>query len=176
MLESVGRSLVAIFGQHEHQTLLDADEHVQVLDRFGNLEPKRKKTARTYDDWRNSVRGLSRAEQQLKEMQALTVSGPEPSKNFDPQHSRRAKKNSSVIEKDLLKRAVQIRDKAYDAYQILYSRSGSIMEELAEVKRGVTWLAAANPALNALREDFEGAVYTIEDVAFQLREVAEKSA
>ena len=29
--------------------------------------------------------------------------------------------------------------------------------------------------MNALREDFEGAVYTIEDVAFQLRDVAEKS-
>ncbi len=175
MLESVGRSLVAIFGQHEHQTLLDADEHVQVLDRFGNLEPKRKKTARTYDDWRNSVRGLSRAEQQLKEMQALNRERARTIEELRSAALKEGEEEQLVIEKDLLKRAVQIRDKAYDAYQILYSRSGSIMEELAEVKRAVTWLAAANPALNALREDFEGAVYTIEDVAFQLREVAEKS-
>ena len=38
MLQTVGRSLVSIFGQHEHYVLLDSDEHIEILDRFGGLE------------------------------------------------------------------------------------------------------------------------------------------
>ena len=38
MIQTVGRSLVSIFGQHEHQVLLDPEEHVGILDRFGEAE------------------------------------------------------------------------------------------------------------------------------------------
>jgi DNA repair protein RecN (Recombination protein N) len=175
MLESVGRSLVSIFGQHEHQALLDPDEHVEILDRFGTLEPRRKRTAQAYDDWKTSIRDHSRVTEKLKEMQALNKERAEIARELRTAAIKEGEEEQLTTEKDLLKKAVQIRDKAYEAYQILYSRSGSIMEELAEVKRSVAWLAVTNPALDALREDFEGAVYTVEDVAFQLRVVAEKS-
>jgi DNA repair protein RecN (Recombination protein N) len=40
-LSAVGESLMNICGQHEHQALLNADHHVDILDEFGELLPLR---------------------------------------------------------------------------------------------------------------------------------------
>ncbi len=175
MLETLGRSLVGIFGQHEHQTLLNTDEHGEILDRFGNLEPRRKKTARAFEEWKASMRDLSRAADTLKELQAQHRELKEIIEELKAAGLKEGEEEQLATEKDVMKKAVQIREKAYEGYQTLYSRSRSITEELAEVKRAVAWLATANPNLTGLREDFDGALYTIEDVALQLRDVAEKA-
>jgi len=38
MLKDVGRSLLDIHGQHEHQSLLRTEEHLEWLDAFGALK------------------------------------------------------------------------------------------------------------------------------------------
>ncbi|MEW6349225.1 MAG: DNA repair protein RecN [Thermodesulfobacteriota bacterium] len=175
MLETVGRSMVGIFGQHEHQTLLDTDAHGEILDRFGNLHPRRQKTARAFEDWKKSARDLARAAETLKELEAQHRELMAIVQELKTACLKEGEEEQLTMEKELLKKAVQIREKAFEAYQTLYARSRSITEELAEVKRAVSWLATTNPSLNGLKEDFDGALYTIEDVALQLRDVAEKA-
>ena len=80
-----------------------------------------------------------------------------------------------IQEREVLKKAVQIREKAFEAHQTLYSKSGSLMEGFTEVKRALEFLASTNPKLVGLRENFEDAVYRLEDVALELRGVAETS-
>ncbi len=78
-------------------------------------------------------------------------------------------------QREILKKASQIRERAYDAYQKLYSRSGSVIGELSEIKKSMEFLASANPGLDKLQENFEEALYRLEDVALELRAVSEKS-
>jgi DNA repair protein RecN (Recombination protein N) len=70
---------------------------------------------------------------------------------------------------------VQIREKAFEAYHALYSRSGSILESFGDVRKTVDYLVSVNPKLGAIKETLEEALYRIEDVAIELRNVGETS-
>ena len=48
----LGDHLVSIHGQHEHQALLKADTHRQLLDQFGNLNNLGKSINQHFNDWK----------------------------------------------------------------------------------------------------------------------------
>ena len=75
----------------------------------------------------------------------------------------------------MLKKAVQIREKAFEAHQTLYSRSGSLMEGFTEVKKSAGVPGIDQSQVGRAEENFEEAVYRLEDVALELRNVAETS-
>ena len=52
MLESIGNCLVDLHGQHEHQSLLQSKEQLNILDDFGNLLEQRKEVGERYTGWR----------------------------------------------------------------------------------------------------------------------------
>jgi len=66
MLSSLGESLVNICGQREHQILLDAVNHVDILDKFGGLMPLRSEFAGLYSDWQV-------LEKKLAELETITM-------------------------------------------------------------------------------------------------------
>src|SRR3989337_2110089 len=41
LLQEIGSRIIDIYGQHEHQSLTRADEHIDILDEFGSLMPIR---------------------------------------------------------------------------------------------------------------------------------------
>jgi len=46
------RKLVELHGQHEHQTLLDPQSHLSILDEFAGLAPSRDRTAAAFRRWK----------------------------------------------------------------------------------------------------------------------------
>ena len=48
-VREVGDRLIDIHGQHEHQTLFRHEEHLNILDNFGDLKPLRQKVADIYE-------------------------------------------------------------------------------------------------------------------------------
>ena len=175
MIQTVGRSLVSIFGQHEHQVLLDPEEHVGILDRFGGAAEARRTTSATFAGWTKAARELSQAEKRREELERLGRENDAAIEELTAASLKEGEEDELVQEREVLKKAVQIREKAFEAHQTLYSRSGSLMEGFTELKRALEFLASTNPKLVGMRENFEEAVYRLEDVALELRNVAETS-
>lgn len=173
MLTEIGRCLVSIFGQHEHRVLLASEEHVEILDRFGRLDSTKKMTRDEYEAWKKAEKELARAERRLREIDQQERENAEALEELSHASLKAGEEDALVQERDILKKAVQIRERAFEAHQVLYSRSGSVTETLAEVRKGIDYLAAANPKLTALKENFEDAAYRLEDVALELRDIAE---
>jgi DNA repair protein RecN (Recombination protein N) len=175
MIQTLGRSLVSIFGQHEHQVLLDPVEHVGILDRFGEAGEARKQTSDTFATWAKATKELSQAQKRRDELEQLGRENDAAIEELTAASLKEGEEDELAQEREVLKKAVQIREKAFEAHQTLYSRSGSLMEGFTEVKRALEFLASANPKLTGLRENFEEAAYRLEDVALELRTVAETS-
>ena len=175
MLQRVGRSLVSIFGQHEHQVLLDPEEHVEILDRFGELEEAKRETSAIFAGWTKAVKEMAEAEKRREELEQRGRENAAAIEELSAASLREGEEDELIQEREVLKKAVQIREKAFEAHQTLYSRSGSLMEGFAEVKKALEFLASTNPKLADLHASFEEAVYRIEDVALELRSVAEMS-
>lgn len=173
MLQTVGRSLVSIFGQHEHYALLDSDEHVEIVDRLGGLAPQRKTTSETFSTWSRTQRDLSHAKSRLEEQEKRGQESAAAIKELTKADLKLGEEDELAEERDTLKNAVGIREKAFEAYQALYSRSGSLLEGFVEVKKALQYLASANQKFTDLKDNLEEAVYRIEDIALELRDVGE---
>jgi DNA repair protein RecN (Recombination protein N) len=174
-LQSIASSLVNIFGQHEHQSLLDSDEHLELLDRFGELEARREFTAESYSEANRAARNLAKAQTRLTELLEREEENEAAIEELAAANLQEDEEEKLPTEKEVLKKAVQIREKAFEAHQSLYSRSGSILEDLSDVRKAVDYLASINPALVKLSENLQEALYRLEDVALELRHVADDS-
>jgi DNA repair protein RecN (Recombination protein N) len=173
MLQEIGRELVSIFGQHEHRVLLAPEEHVEILDRFGRLDTARQATRDEYEAWKRAEKDLSQAEKRLQELERQESETADAMEELARASLKESEEDTVLQERDVLKKAVQIREKAFEAHQALYSKSGSIIESLADVRKGIDYLAAANPKLAGIKENFEDSLYRLEDVALELRDIVE---
>lgn len=174
-LQAAGRALVSIFGQHEHQLLLKADEHVSVLDRFGALEFLRRATREAFGEWGRSMRGLEAAQARLREVEQRNEDNAAAAEELTKAALRAGEEAELTEEREILKKAVQIRERAYEAHQAIYGRSGSILAALADVKKTVDYLVAVNPRLSGIGEGLSEAIYRLEDASIELRDAAEKA-
>ncbi len=175
MLQSLGRSLVTIFGQLEHHVLLNPDEHVDVLDRFGGLMPRRAECREAYSRWKGSLGELGKAQARLEELERQSKENRDAVKELTRASLKENEEEELVQEREIVRKAVQIREKASWAHNALYARSGSIIESFADVRKAVDYLVSANPKLSGIKENLEEAVYRIEDVAMELRSAAEQA-
>jgi len=60
MLKRITSYLADIYGQHEHQSLLNTANHIEILDTYGNLLNKREQVKETYDNLNEIKIKLSR--------------------------------------------------------------------------------------------------------------------
>jgi len=174
-LQSVARSLVGIFGQHEHHVLLNPEEHVEILDQFGLLEENRRQTTAAFNLWAESLKNLEKTGEKLEELQRQGRENAAAIEELTAADLKPGEEEELTREREILKKAGQIREKAFHAHQALYSRSGSIIESFSDVKKSVDYLASVNPKLLSIKENLEEALYRIEDVAIELRAVADRT-
>ncbi len=172
MLQSIGSSLVSIFGQHDHRVLLDPDEHIDILDRYGALEKQVEEVADLHSRWKKAEKDVDAALGRLEELKRESRENADSVKELSQAGLKNGEEEELTQERDTLKKAVQIREKAFEAYQVLYGKSGSILENLSDVKRATDYLASTSQKFEALRENLQDAVYRLDDVALELRDIA----
>ncbi|MFH0825756.1 MAG: DNA repair protein RecN [Pseudomonadota bacterium] len=174
-LQDLGKSLVSIFGQHEHQVLLDPSAHVEILDRFGGLGDLRKKVAKGFAAWTRAAGDLKEACAAVEELEKKRRENEEIADELASAGLREGEEEELRQERELLQKAVQIREKAYEAHQVLYSRSKGVSDLLADARKAVEYIVSVNPKLTKLRDNIEEVIYRVEDIALELRDVAHAS-
>lgn len=175
MLQATGRAIVSIFGQHEHQVLLEPEAHAAILDRFGGLEGLREETVSAYSAWGAAQRELRAAVADLEKLEREGQENAAAVEELTEAGLKPGEEEALLEERNVLRSAVQVREKAFEAYHALYARSGSLIESFGDVRKAVEFLASTNPKLAHLRDSLEDALYRIEDVALEVRAVAERS-
>ena len=90
VLRDLSSRLIELHGQHEHQTLLDPESHLDVVDAYGGLEPVSAPVAAAFDLWEASRTELSRVRKAVAERQTRQeipggdVQGDGPQHQEDP--------------------------------------------------------------------------------------------
>jgi DNA repair protein RecN (Recombination protein N) len=169
-LREATRGLVDISGQHEHYSLLDADRHVDVLDRFAELDDERDEMAEAYDrvrqlrsqleelqgDVRERMNRIDFLEYQLSEIEDAS---PEPGEDEELQ-----------AEFDRLKHAEEIGESARRALDECYAGTPSAVEKLAEGLGHLREAARHDGSLDELVERLEAAKIEAEELALRLQD------
>ncbi|MCC6443018.1 MAG: DNA repair protein RecN [Armatimonadetes bacterium] len=178
VLKAVGESLVDVHGQHEHQSLLAVDRHVEIFDNWcgGEVAALKGRVADLYRSVRALERQLARLESDERERaRRLDLYA------FQIQEIDQAKLSPGE-EADLAADRIRLANA-----EKLYAASGSACEALSggenvEVSAldalnaalmHVADLSGIDPALKPVLETMQAALYQAEDVARELRQYRE---
>jgi len=170
ILSAVGESLLNICGQHEHQALLNADHHIDILDEFAYLLPLRADYADAFrrvqalQERRRTLAGLreKRAEREdYLRFQLREIADVGPSAGEDAALSDEKKRLNNVQ---------KLMDNAAHAHDRLYGKSGCILEELKRTLTEIREIREIDSRLKLQEQDLDALYFQLEDAAFTLRD------
>lgn len=175
-LKSVSDTLVDIHGQHEHQALLDAENHISYLDAYCHAEslPIIEKidaiVSRRNELMLKRNSGFSSEREREREMDMLRYQIEEiASANLEVGEEERLS-----AEKTVLLNAERIRTALETAHMALSgAEEGSALSAIDTARRSMRDIAALNKDYEALSDKIEELYYAAEDISFVLRDTSE---
>lgn len=175
-LKSVSDTLVDIHGQHEHQALLDAENHISYLDAYCHADslPIIEKIdaiiSRRNELMLKRNSGFASEREREREMDMLRYQIEEiASANLEAGEEERLN-----AEKTVLLNAERIRTALETAHMALSgAEEGSALSAIDTARRSMRDIAALNKDYEALGDKIEELYYAAEDISFVLRDTSE---
>ncbi len=173
-LSDVGEELINISGQHEHQTLLIPDRHIDIIDAYKRLFPQRAEVAAS----------VKRLKALLEEFKSHSLNEEEKARRIDflkfqIKEIQDAKlvpgeEHELKAERDLLVNAERLFRNAEEAHELLYSMEGSAAEKIAASLARIREISEIDKTLAPLLESLNGALYAVQDAGKELAAYASR--
>mgnify|MGYP002630282108 CR=1 FL=1 len=168
-LATLGNRLVDLHGQHDHQTLLHPEIHVDLLDLFGKSKPNRDKFSKEFSDYQALVKKLqslkTNEQERLQREEFLRFQISE----IDSANLSEEEEEEIKTEKNKLRHAEKIRSALQQCQNLLSDQSGSILEHLRQVLKELEPLINVDKDLETPFERSQSAFYELEEVMDSLR-------
>jgi DNA repair protein RecN (Recombination protein N) len=172
-LRDLASRLLEMHGQHEHQGLLVAESHLDLLDGFAGLDADRETIAALHHRVtalraeRDTLRLDER--QKLARLDLLTFQRDE----IDKASPRAGEDAALEAERQVLANAEKLQRLSAEAYELLYERDEAVLGALAAVWKRVAELAAVDTRAQSYLDTRTTVSSHLEDLAFFLRDYAE---
>jgi len=171
-LRDLGAALVDLHGQHEQQRLLDAADHIDLLDAFGAHDEMIASVADRFDDWRAATAALERTTLSAQDRQAQLERARFHLQEIDRVDPKPNEDETLGSERIVLANADRLSRLSGEAYAALYDGETAALARLATVWKRVVDLAEIDPAFRADVEGRDPMKAQLEDLAFRLRSYA----
>lgn len=169
-LAAIGESLINICGQHEHQMILNPENHVDILDEFGDLFPLRSVYLEAYGRYRQykerlrTLQDLRKKKEEREDLLRFQI-------DEISRAEIRAQEDAALLEeKKVLANVQKLIELAATAYETLYGNSDSVLTAFRTASTAVKEIRKIDRALTLSEGEMEELYYRIEDAAFTLRD------
>ena len=171
-LSALCRKLADIHGQYDHQSLLDPEEHIKLLDRYGSrdIAPIKEKTARSYEEY-------SRVKKQLKDLETRLAEDLRQQDfiAFEYNELKEAQLRSGEdgeLEEQiaLLQNSEQIFEDLSMAYSLSEESDYAVLPSMKKIMDHLASAGKWSEGLSALSERMNDIYYEFEDVCSDIRE------
>ena len=170
MLSAISENLVNICGQHEHQVILNAENHSDIVDEFEGLQPLRAEYAEMYDRYLFLNEKLGRLLSMNKTRDERVEFLKFHLKEIDEAAVRVGEDEVLLDEKKILNSIQKLTEYARVAYESLYGKTGSVQEEIRGIIANIREIKKIDKGLNLSDKDLDAVYYQLEDAAITLRE------
>jgi DNA repair protein RecN (Recombination protein N) len=168
-LGEIGKSLVDIHGQHEHQSLMDIDKHRALLDSYGKLHGDRDGVVELYRDVHSLRREKDDLQRMIKERAHRQDLLRFQVNEIETARLMPGEKEALIEEKSILSNLERLRELTEISYDMLYGAEGSCTEKLSSVIARVKEMSSLDQRLSETLHVLESALPFIEDAALSLR-------
>ena len=174
MLSAISESLINICGQHEHQAILNAEKHIDIVDEFGGLLQLRCEYAELYNQY------LSFSEK-LRQLTTVNKTRDERVeflrfhlKEIEDAGIRIGEDEDLLGEKKILNNVQKLTEYANAAHDVLYGKTGSVLEGIRSIVLNIREIEKIDKGLNLSEQDMDAVYYQLEEAALNLREYVKK--
>ncbi|KRF12096.1 DNA repair protein RecN [Paenibacillus sp. Soil787] len=172
MLRKTGEWLVNIHGQHEHQSLLNVDEHIDSLDLFGDseVEAAKKNYQASYDQYMKLQKELREIQETSKQALQMLDLYRFQIDEISAAKLKMGEDETLIEEKRKLANAEKLFQSSSEAYDFLYATNRGLDAAGKAVSRLQDIVQLDPTKLSPLLEQAQSAYYQMEDAAYQLRD------
>lgn len=169
-LATVSELLINVCGQHEHQVILDAENHIDILDEYGGCMPARNEYEVIYNQYQQirdrmeKLRDLNARQQEKTDLYQFQL------KEILDINPLPVEDSALTDEKKVLMNAQKLKDCANRAYDLLYGEKDSAMVKLKEVENQIKEIKKIDTGLKIAEADIEGSFINLQEAALSLRD------
>lgn len=173
-LSEMGEKLLSLSGQHEHQSLLRAETHLDILDEFGGLINLRKEYQEHFEKFVSLSGEVKRIREEkergVKEKELMTFQLGE----IEASRIRTGEEEALREERKILSHARRLMDFVSLSEELLYEGEGSVIERIQTILRRGNEAATIDPSLSEVIKHLETASIQIEEIAISLRDYSRR--
>jgi len=173
-LGEVGKALVDIHGQHEHQSLMNIDKHRILLDSYGKLNADREVVGSLCRE----VQALKKEQDDLQQMVKERIYRQDLLRfqvnEIETACLRPGEKEALIEKRAILLNLNRLKELTEMSYAMIYESEGSCTEKLSSVITKVKEMSLLDQSLSETLNLLESALPFIEDAAISLRGLKNK--
>lgn len=164
MLGEVGRLLVDMHGQHEHQTLLRSDEQRAILDAYAGAGEILAEVRAAHRRLRDAEGRLSELDRKRRETEQQAEFLRHQLEEIEKAKLREGEEEELEEEANRLDHSEELARLSGGLYSSLYAAEDAIVSRLAEVRRRLEQLVRIDPSQADALELFEPAYINLEEL------------
>ena len=170
LIKEVGNLLVDLHGQHEHQSLLRTETHIDYLDEFTGLDELRNEFKRFYSDLRSKteeLNSLREKESSLKEKKDLYLYQIKEIDAVSPQENEEEKLKEEL---NILENSERLRELTGEIYSSLYDSENSITDQLGIIKSRLEELLSIDKKFTEIKDEMGSVTALIGEISKYFRD------
>ena len=164
----LGRSLVDLHGQHEHQTLLRKDTQRHILDAFGEAEEDASAVEEAYEE----LGGLEAKLRELQDHRRELVSRVDflrfQMRELEEADVQSGEEEALTEESGRLENSEELLGETTRIHDELYSAEGALTDKVSGLAQTLARLKGWDPALEGPHEELQGAYHALAEVGRDL--------
>lgn len=168
-VKELGDILVDLHGQHEHQSLLRTETHIDFLDNYSGNQSTLNKYRNIYYELKlkeKELKDLLAKEKIIKEKKEIYQFQLQEIETVDPQINE---DESLINELNILENSEKLLQLSEELYNILYDSDNSVLDQLSEAKNKLSQLIRIDNSLSESKKELESANITLKEIAFTVR-------
>ncbi|NWG29439.1 MAG: DNA repair protein RecN [Ignavibacteriaceae bacterium] len=169
LVKDIGNLLVDLHGQHEHQSLLRTETHIDYLDEFGDYQEllhQYKKVFLELIAKENELKELQEKESTIKEKKDFYSFQIKEIDAFSPQEDEEEK---LIEELKILENSEKLAEMTSEIYQLIYESDNSVQTSLSKIKSLLYKLNEIDKTFSEALNESESALAQIADISNFIR-------
>lgn len=174
IIKEVGELLVDLHGQHEHQSLLRTETHIEMLDEFAGIE-------QLLFEFKNNLTILLQTQKELEELiekESLLKEKKElyqfQIKEIDSVSPRIDEEEELESELRIMENSEKLLSLSNEIYESLYENEDSVIDRLGVIKNKILELSKIDKSFSEKINELESALIILSEISSYLRSYREK--
>ncbi len=164
----LGRSLVDLHGQHEHQTLLRKDTQRHILDAFGEAEEDASAVEEAYEELGGLEAKLRELQDHRRELASRVDFLRFQMRELEEADVQSGEEEALTEESGRLENSEELLGATTRIHDELYSAEGALTDKVSGLAQTLARLKEWDPALEGPHEELQGAYHALAEVGRDL--------